>query len=199
MYSVQNHLLPLCLILLHHHQKITSASSSSDISCSISYFYPSCILLWFIFLLSCSSKWNFLGRTLLPRSSSQDSLPAVQSPDEQFRKSPLENFFILFFKLATYFCIAFFQKDIIINYNIILHIRQCGIPDFFNSQIFVIHKGEYYLWKQNRSFMEVTPLLSPHFIMYRWTRSSGFWSQCQPTWIIQKPEKRSCCTSGSSQ
>ena len=25
-----------------------------------------------------------------------------------------------------------------------------------------IHKGEYYLWKQNRSFMEVTPLLSPH-------------------------------------
>ena len=61
------------------------------------------------------------------------------------RKSPLENFFILFFKLATYFCIAFFQKDIIINYNIILHIRQCGIPDFFNSQIFVIHKGEYYL------------------------------------------------------
>ena len=25
----------------------------------------------------------------------------------------------------------------------------------------------------NRSFMEVTPLLSPHFIMYRWTRSSA--------------------------
>ena len=85
----------------------------------------------------------------------------------------MENFFILFFKLATYFCIAFFQKDIIINYNIILHIRQCGIPDFFNSQIFVIHKGEYYLWKQNHSFMEVTPLLTPHFIMYRWTRLSA--------------------------